>query len=362
MLVNNLVVLLGGGRRFRAEVLPWLLTHTALAVRVFPWSLTRGLAPSCFCDQAGSEAACSRHRDVPGVPGVQIHTSRSAPLALSLTQQLPTRAPVAETATLRHRPSLLSAPVEELQDVPGHLVPTFASFPGSPLTLPWLDEHTRLQVPRVPGRRCIPYKRGRRACLARRHADGGEALRIGSTWGTQEVGRGLPRCCMASLVQRLWPLPPRGLRHPPHPEGGTARTAMGPALMATPPLPTCHHAAGPAHAWVPCARAQARLQRVYTIRAPHACPICEPHRRLVALPVGRDRGGHASKAASRAGPSPCMPVCERAARVGQAQCGWGSPPGSLSRGGAPALVRVSGRCPGGGARDAGSHRRAYARP
>src|SRR5262249_444570 len=104
----------------------------------------------------GSEAACYSNRYYPGVPVVQVQHSSSVPLALYLAQPLRTIAQVAETATLRPRPYLLYAPVEELQGVPGHLVHTFASFPVSRPTLPFLSYHTRPQVTQTYGLLFIP--------------------------------------------------------------------------------------------------------------------------------------------------------------------------------------------------------------
>src|SRR5439155_13428924 len=108
LLVGGLVVLLlSGGRRFRAEVKPRLITQTALAALVFNGYLTLGLAPYFLHYQAGSEAAFYSNRYYPGVPVVQVHRASSVALAVYLAQPLLTIAQVAETATLRHRPYLL---------------------------------------------------------------------------------------------------------------------------------------------------------------------------------------------------------------------------------------------------------------
>jgi hypothetical protein len=75
---------------------------------------------------------------------------------LYLAQPLLTMAQVAETATLRHRPYLLYAPVAELQSVSEHLVHTFASFPVSRPTLAFLYYHTRPQVTQTYGLLLLP--------------------------------------------------------------------------------------------------------------------------------------------------------------------------------------------------------------
>ena len=157
LLVGGLVVLLfSGGRRFRAEGTPRLIPQTALAALVFNGYLTLGLAPYFLHYQAGSEAAFYSNRYYPGVPVVQVHHASSVALALYLAQPLRTMAQVAETATLRQRPYLLYAPIEELQGVPGHLVHTFASFPVSRPTLSFLYYKTRSQVTQTYGLLLIP--------------------------------------------------------------------------------------------------------------------------------------------------------------------------------------------------------------
>jgi hypothetical protein len=90
------------------------------------------------------------------VPVVQVQHASSVALAVYLAQPLLTIAQVAETATLRHRPYLLYAPVEELQGVPGHLVHTFASFPVSRPTLAFLYYKTRPQTTHTYGLLFIP--------------------------------------------------------------------------------------------------------------------------------------------------------------------------------------------------------------
>jgi hypothetical protein len=157
LLVGGLVVLLlSGGRRCRAEVKLRLIVQTALAALVFNSYLTLGLAPSFLHYQAGSEAAFYCNRYYPGVPVVQVHHASSVALAVYLAQPLRTMTSVAETATLRHRPYLLYAPVAELQGVPGHLVHTFANFPVSRPTLPFLYYHTRSQVTQTYGLLLLP--------------------------------------------------------------------------------------------------------------------------------------------------------------------------------------------------------------
>jgi hypothetical protein len=83
---------------------------------------------------------------------------RSSPLAFYLEQPLITVQHVAETATRIPRPYLLYAPVEALRGVPGHLVHTFAFFPISRLTLPFLYYKTRPQVTQTYGLLFVPVE------------------------------------------------------------------------------------------------------------------------------------------------------------------------------------------------------------
>jgi 4-amino-4-deoxy-L-arabinose transferase-like glycosyltransferase len=155
--VGGLVILLlSYGRRCRAEVTSRLIVQTALAALVFNGYLTLGLAPYFLQYQAGSEAAFYSNRYYPGVPVVQVQHASSVALALYLAQPLLTVAQVAETATLRHQPYLLYAPVAELQGMPGHLVHTFASFPVSRPTLPFLYYKTRSQITQTYGLLFVP--------------------------------------------------------------------------------------------------------------------------------------------------------------------------------------------------------------
>ena len=157
MLVSGLVLLLlVCGQRFRAATTHRLVVQTALAALAFNGYLNLGMAPSLFHYQAGSEAAWYSNQYYPGVPVVQLAAYRSSPLAFYLDQPLTTVEHVAETATRLPRPHLLYAPVEALRGVPGHLVHTFAYFPISRLTLPFLYYKTRPQTTQAYGLLFIP--------------------------------------------------------------------------------------------------------------------------------------------------------------------------------------------------------------
>ena len=152
MLVSGLVVLLlYSGRLCRAEAKHRLVSQMALAAIAFNCYLNLGIAPSLLQYQAGSEAAFYSNKYYPGIPVIQVESHASVPLAFYLEQPLTTIQHLTDTATLSQRPYLLYAPVEELQGVQGELVHTFAFFPVSRLTLPFLYYKTRPQVTQAYG-------------------------------------------------------------------------------------------------------------------------------------------------------------------------------------------------------------------
>src|SRR5262249_32293852 len=139
LLVSSLLGLcLSCGWRLPAAAPPRLVAQLALVTMALNGYLLLGLAPTLFTYQAGSEAAWYSNRYYPGVPVVQVAPYVSAPLTFYLDQPLRIVPHATETTTVRQRPYLLYAPVEELQGIPGQLVHTFASFPISRLTLPFL--------------------------------------------------------------------------------------------------------------------------------------------------------------------------------------------------------------------------------
>ena len=157
LLVSSLLaLLLYCGWRFRAAAGPRLVAQLALAAMALNCYLNLGLAPTLFKYQAGSEAAWYSNRYYPGVPVVQVAPYVSVPLTFYLDQPLRIVPHATETTTVRQRPYLLYAPVEELQGVPGQLVHTFASFPISRLTLPFLYYKTRPQTTTTYGLLLIP--------------------------------------------------------------------------------------------------------------------------------------------------------------------------------------------------------------
>ena len=157
LLVSSLLaLLLSCGWRFRAAAGPRLVAQLALAAMALNCYLNLGLAPTLFTYQAGSEAAWYSNRYYPGVPVVQVAPYVSAPLTFYLDQPLRIVPHATETTTVRQRPYLLYAPVEELQGIPGQLVHTFASFPISRLTLPFLYYKTRPQATTTYGLLLIP--------------------------------------------------------------------------------------------------------------------------------------------------------------------------------------------------------------
>jgi hypothetical protein len=120
----------------------------AIAVNCY---LNLGIVPALLHYQAGSEAAFYSNKYYPGISVLQVEPHTSAPLAFYLEQPLTTIQHLTDTATISQRPYLLYAPVEELQGVQGELVHTFALFPVSRLTLPFLYYKTRPQVTQTYG-------------------------------------------------------------------------------------------------------------------------------------------------------------------------------------------------------------------